>query len=461
MWDEAPAVLASALMVLTGAPVALAGSSGQAEQAPGPGVEAGPFGPTGVGLPVDGPPSGMAQDGDLQDTLLVPTTTGTAEEPGRQAWFDATAVSPEGWTVTAGSTFNLHQPFVALFQPDGELAWAKEVDTGMDQGWPGGVAFGPDGSVYLAENSRNWSSTGVEAWNASLVKFDRQGEVLWERSFHQPNPMVWRAVSGVATGPTGEVAVTGGLSDRDVASGDYDSEVRVDTFDASGRHLWTASSSSISASWGIDLAFDRTGTLHVAGHGYDRVPGTHWTTWDNDPLYWRFDAEGHERMHLNIGDQGPRERFYAIDTTPTGSVHLGGFTMDEDWDYSTLRPRVAELGPLGQIDHVTEVEESHGYYLSVDAKASGALVAASPWPDPSHVDGLDDRGNLLWSEQDVLPGADGEGIDSAAVGPADRIHVAGTVTGSDTGQDAFVATLADAYSPAAQVERALAPGPLG
>jgi uncharacterized delta-60 repeat protein len=140
----------------------------------------------------------------------------------------AIAINTAGEVYVAGETnsFVANDAFLFKLTPAGTLLWERDWGTLDRDGFPGltaatGVATAPDGSVYITGNA---SDIG-ELKNIVLVKFNPNGDVIWER-IGGPG---FGGGSDVAVAGDGQVFVTGSIlvESRDVP-------------DAFGSHLFVA-----------------------------------------------------------------------------------------------------------------------------------------------------------------------------------------------------------------------------
>ncbi len=315
--------------------------------------------------------------GSLQgQTLLTQTTWGG--EGSDVA--DGVAAAPGGSSYVVGITdsftvdqFGNPSPkiFVVKFAPDGSLSWQKIWNGTTIRGLGrADVAVSADGSVYV---------TGVTADNggdAALLKFDADGNLLWERA--------WGGTASdqgfaVATGSDGSVYITGTAT----SFGPSSSGLFVVKFDSAGNLVWQRISDGAQ---GNAVAVVSDGSVYAAG-----------TTPRND-----------------IGN---------FDTVVLKMTAAGDLVWQRTYsagDVVDPRGRMA-AGPDGSIVVVGAIQTT-----SRRSSDIAALIVK-----------LTSDGALVFDKQ--FNGRVNETGDGVAIAPDETIYVAGTTTSFGAGnQDAFV-----------------------
>jgi len=167
------------------------------------------------------------------------------------------ATDSEGGLVVTGSTYPIsggssgaQQPFLISYGPDGEADWSLIWDAERI-GFGSEVAISETGDVlltgmYFAESSGHF-----------LAKFDREGTLIWERTF--------------TTGASGwDVVVDAqGIAYLGAAS---ETETLLQAFDPEGELLWSEQWSGYLGEFAIDVALDAYGNVFASStlDGFER-----------------------------------------------------------------------------------------------------------------------------------------------------------------------------------------------
>jgi uncharacterized delta-60 repeat protein len=320
---------------------------------------------------------GALSIGSIQGQMLLTETTwgGVGSDVA-----DGVAAAPDGSSYVVGITdsftrdpFGNPSPkiFVIKFAPDGSLNWQKiwNGTTIRGLGRPD-VAVSADGSVYV---------TGVTADNggdAVLLKFDGNGNLLWER--------VWGGIASdqgfaVATASDGSIYIAGTAT----SFGPSSAGLFVVKFDSAGNLIWQRISDGAA---GNAVAVASDGSVYAAG-----------TTPRND--IGNFDL-------------------VVLKMTASGSlvwqrIYSAGEVVDP-------RGRMA-AGPDGSIVIAGAIQADRHQFVDI-----AALIVK-----------LTSDGALVFDKQ--FAGRVSETGDGIAVAPDNTIYLGGTTTSFGAGdQDAFV-----------------------
>jgi large repetitive protein len=173
--------------------------------------------------------------------------------------------------------------WVARYQPDGALVWARSLGgTGEQQSH--GISADRQGNVLVTGEFRGTSTFGSHRLDSAgpspdtfLAKLDRRGQVLWAHAFGDGDRELGRGVDGDARGNiyfTGEFAGTIQLGETTLTSSGVG-----DSFLAraapNGRVRWAIGVGGAGPETGPEIEVDRDGNSYLTGtfSGSARVGG--------------------------------------------------------------------------------------------------------------------------------------------------------------------------------------------
>jgi uncharacterized delta-60 repeat protein len=233
---------------------------------------------------------------------------------------DEVAVAPDGSVFVAGTTLSFgagdRDAFLLKYNVDGSLAWQRTYgtapgDTGLRADEFGlGLAVASDGSAYVTGQF----GTGI----LFLVKFDTNGNLLWERTWGENGTIA----NGADVGPDGSIYVAGLTS----AFGTVQSDALLLKFTPAGDLVWAKT-------WGGG-GFDAARDVAVGADGGIYLAGETNSFEANDAFLVKFDALGNivwERDWGTVGVNGPTAGLtaaFGVGTGADGSVYITGNAFD-------------------------------------------------------------------------------------------------------------------------------------
>jgi uncharacterized delta-60 repeat protein len=169
---------------------------------------------------------------------------------------EAVAVAGDGSVYVVGGTSSFGQGglFVLRFAPDGTLVWQRLREGGAAEG----VAVAGDGSVYAAGLLGRPGGLGDS--DVQLVKLDPAGTLVWQRVYSTARNVDARG--GVAVGPDGSVYAAGALQDTD---GKVVVDALLLKFTPDGALAWDRSWGGRSGDVSAGVAVASTGTVLWSG----------------------------------------------------------------------------------------------------------------------------------------------------------------------------------------------------
>lgn len=196
-------------------------------------------------------------------------------------WFEETAVFGAG--EANETTLALSGPwwgvFIARYNADGTLAWAK----GGNRGEGGGISSGEDGSCVVSGRFGGTSIFGAGEENETglvaagyndifIARYSADGTLAWAKSAGGPHPDHSYAVarfgdgSSVATGSFEISAIFGEGEENETALTAVGSvDIFVARYNADGTLAWAKRAGSKYVDWGFDIAALESGSSFVTG----------------------------------------------------------------------------------------------------------------------------------------------------------------------------------------------------
>lgn len=166
----------------------------------------------------------------------------------------AVAVGPDASIYVAGGTTSFGGLFVLKFAPDGTLVWQRVWGPATGEG----VAVAPDGSIYVAGvGPRPDGSSGA---STTLIKLDPAGNLVWQRAYSTTE--IADARGGVTVAPDGSVYVAGAVQET---TGKVVVDALLVKFDLDGNLLWDRSWGGRSGDVSGAVAVTSDGTVLWAG----------------------------------------------------------------------------------------------------------------------------------------------------------------------------------------------------
>ena len=279
---------------------------------------------------------GVAVGSPSGPTMLSQTTWGGANSDGA----NGVAVATDGSAYLVGTTDSFTtdsfgQPsaaiFVVRFAPDGSLAfqriWNGPTFFGSFQG--PAAALGPDGSVYVTGVT---SSNGGDAF---LLKFDPNGNLIWQRTW---GGSAFEQSNAVATGSDGSAYIVGTTSSFGAAA----NSPFVVKFAADGTLIWQKVWGD--GGEGMAVAVGPDGSIYAAG-SVPRPTGIA----NFDVLILKLTPDGSlvwSRTYSAGFVVDPRG---GMTVAPEGSVYIAGAIQAPQMGFVDIAALILRLSPSGSL----------------------------------------------------------------------------------------------------------------
>ena len=234
------------------------------------------------------------------------------------------------WSVSLGEYIDV---CVARFDSLGEHTWSRVV-AGATYMRAQSLTIDAQGNLVMVGDFRGTADFGGVSLtstfaDAFVAKFDPDGDVLWAKRFGLSGPL-GNVAEDVAIDADGNIVVIGTLSGRmDFGGGVIQSFGSWDVFlvklDSAGGHVWTRRFGSAGNQQGTCLAIDGRGHLIVAGHvsnSIDLGGGPLATNGDQEAFVADLDDQGGHMWSRVIHGQIQYIDF-DIDASASGRVAVG------------------------------------------------------------------------------------------------------------------------------------------
>jgi hypothetical protein len=301
-------------------------------------------------------------------------------------------------------TFNLsatalNSGFVVKLNSAGNFIWAVKLNA--------------DGGAKIALNASNLFACGYAGTGAYVIKFDFNGNLIWEKKFVGAN----NSAAGIAVDGNGNVFSTGyfnGTTDFDpsagisnlTASGFFDAFIS--KLDASGNFVWAKQIGGSGIDEGNNISINAAGNLVISGvfdgtadfdPGPDVVNLT--SAGNSDIFICEMNTSGQLNWAKSFGGSSSDKVNSLVINSHGNILTAGTFLGTVDFDpgtgvYNLINPNgttagatfVSKLDPYGDFISAKLVGNSNGNNITIDPNASTAgvyvtgIFGANPDFDP-------------------------------------------------------------------------------
>lgn len=177
--------------------------------------------------------------------------------------------------INSGQSYD-SEIFIAKFDPDGNVIWAKIVP-GSSSEYACSIAVDALGNPYLTGDYYchtltlgSFTLTNVGAYDFFLVKYDTYGNVVWATSGGGPS---YENAMSVAVDESGNTFLTGNFCSPQLVLGSFSlnnkspetSDIFLVKYDPDGNVLWAKSAGDYKEDEVRSVAVDLSGNAYVAG----------------------------------------------------------------------------------------------------------------------------------------------------------------------------------------------------
>ena len=270
--------------------------------------------------------------------LWVATYNGPANSDSARA----IAVDTTGHVYVTGSSTssNGRRGYATIkYDSNGSVVWVAQLIRGSFAD-PVALAVDPAGNVYVTGTVfivDPMDSRHVQGLYLT-VKYDGNGNELWNKSYNRPNPLIYEPLDGASAlslDTSGNVYVTGRIEDLDTGQ-DY-ATIKYDT---DGNELWVVryngpGSGFESGDSATAIAVDATDNVYVTGKS------------SGDYATVKYDSNGNELWVSRYnGPANGEDGAVAIAVDAAGNVYITGGSTSSDgtYDYATIKLKSDNTG---------------------------------------------------------------------------------------------------------------------
>jgi len=226
------------------------------------------------------------------------------------------SIAPDGHIVVGGSsttdTLLGHLSSVIIkYTSDGQELWRKIYNTPGESNGITSLAVNDEAHIIVG----GWIVKNTDDIDYMCVKFDSEGNVLWERRYNGLASSIDYTHDGTLDAEQNFI-VTGFSTDMNNTK-----EIRTIKYDTAGNTLWEVAYNSEDKmdAEGTFVMADVSGNIYVCGNSYNDY-GAY------QPLLIKYDSYGNE-LWVNTDEQGNNNNNYIISATVdmAGDVYISGF----------------------------------------------------------------------------------------------------------------------------------------
>ncbi len=258
-------------------------------------------------------------------------------------------------TLTNNSSIGYSDIFIAKYDANGNLVWAKSVG-GTNNDYGSSIATDAIGNTYLTGAFQSpvitfgaMTLTNNGAYNIFIVKYDTNGNVVWAKS---AGGTYDNSGKSIVTDAAGNTTITGYFSSPTITFGATtltngvifgDPDIFIAKYDTNGNVLWAKSASGNNDfAEGYSISNDASGNTIITGFFSSTIITFGTTTLTNnagingssDTFIAKYDTNGNmlwaKSAGGNSGDKG-----YSIATDAAGNSYLTGDFMSPTITFGT------------------------------------------------------------------------------------------------------------------------------
>jgi len=237
-----------------------------------------------------------------------------------------------------------YDAYLRKYDNDGNELWTRQFGTPRTSSAEGedhasDVAVDGAGNVYVVgsgSGSLPGETRNRRGNDASVRKYDRDGNELWTRQF---GTLVSAEANGVVIDGAGRVYLVGSTSGPlpgQTSMGEGDAFLR--KYDGDGNELWTRQFGSQDGDSATGVGVDDAGNIYVVGYTHGALPGQNHSG-KSDAYVRKYDGDGNELWTRQFGSRGLDDA-YGVAIDEAGNIYVAGTTRLSLPGQSNMEPVV-------------------------------------------------------------------------------------------------------------------------
>lgn len=283
--------------------------------------------------------------------------------------------------IVAGSTYVKSWDFVTIkYDRNGNVVWQNiEQEEGSQQA-----------NDVAVDKQKNVIVTGIASGRYYTIKYDSDGKKLWAEKFNMGSN---DSGEGVATDSKGNIIVTG----RSLLYDQYD--VYTVKYNSNGKMLWKTIYEDAHNDYAYDVAVDSFDNIIIGGMtmGRSRADTT------NSFLILKYDKEGKLLWRAQFDDSQAHGMGIAVDFE-NNIIITGYFHNGSDFDFKTLKYN--KDGKLLWRKTYNAGKDDKAFAVAIDKKDNIAITGTSYKGNALYSDYLtvvyDKNGKQLWEQRQAI-----------------------------------------------------------
>ncbi|MFX1500449.1 MAG: hypothetical protein ACFFDH_05725 [Promethearchaeota archaeon] len=334
------------------------------------------------------------------------------------------AVDGSGNILITGSTSSYgageDNTFILKYDSDGNLLWYK-IWGGNDNDCGDGITLDSSGNAFITGGSRSY---GAENYNVFLLKYDSNGNKLWNTTWGGSK---YDYGYGIILNGSGNVLITGSTSSYGAGAND----VLILKYDSDGNQLWYKTWGGNDTDCGYGITLDDSGNIFISGYtesigvGFKDVfllkigidmdddglnDGDEINTYGTDPNDPDSDDDGlNDGSEINTYGTDPNDPDTDNDNMPDGWEVLSN--LDPLIDDSSEDPDTDSLSNLEEYQNNTDPNDPDSDDDGLNDESEINTYGTNPNDPDSDDEGLNDESEInVYGTNPNDPDSDDDGL---------------------------------------------------
>jgi hypothetical protein len=303
----------------------------------------------------------------------------------------AIAVDGAGNVYVTGYSSGINNEYATVkYDTNGNLLWEARYNNNNSD-MARAMAVASSGNVYVAGHS--WDDD--TCYDYATVAYDSDGSQLWATRYDGPAENGFDEAYAIAVSPSGNVYVTGrSIGDNGKVRWTENYDIATIAYDNNGNQLWEAryNGSRNLWDWGIAIATDPSGNVYVTGR-------INWVgTFAGDWVTIAYDSSGNQLWYqIYEGYMGWSAVPFDMVVDSTGNIYVTGYTTNRaspTWGYMYVTIAYDSSGTRRWLAEYDQEDGESGQAIALDSM--GNVYVSGYSADDYVTIAYDSNGNQLW-----------------------------------------------------------------